>query len=367
MHEMPEVILNVNDNEAARYVTTRMLRSAGFQVVEAANGMDALRVAQENRPAVVVLDINLPDISGIEVCRRLKADARTAWSMVLQMSATNIALTDRVESLAAGADSFLIEPVEPEELAAVTRALLRLYRSEHELRLALAERDMLLREVNHRVKNSLQLVLSMLSLQGAGLRDAKARELFAKAISRVTAIASVHEQLYQGRDPLTVDMHTYLTGLCGELARAGIDEASDARLSTEVDNLHLPTEQGVSIALIVNELVMNALKHARPAQGPSRIVVRLAHHGADRARLTVRDNGAGPHAADANAERPEPGGDRASARAVAADRPAGLGSQLVRMLARQLHGELSFDHTQEGYATHVTFPLQAVPTWRPPS
>src|SRR6187402_1479313 len=127
MSEAPETILNVTDNEA-------------------------LQIVREDMPPLVIMDINLPDVSGVEVCRRLKADPVTASTMVLQMSATNIAVVDRVNSLAAGADSFLVEPVEPEELEAVSRALLRLHRSEAALRRALAERELLLKEVNHRVK-----------------------------------------------------------------------------------------------------------------------------------------------------------------------------------------------------------------------
>ena len=166
MPETPETILNVNDNEAARYATSRILHRAGFRVLEAGTGGEALQIVREDLPPLVIMDINLPDMSGVEVCRRLKTDPATASTMVLQMSATNIAVTDRVNSLAAGADSFLVEPVELEELEAVSRALLRLHRSEMALRRALAERELLLKEVNHRVKNSLQLVLSMLSLQG---------------------------------------------------------------------------------------------------------------------------------------------------------------------------------------------------------
>ncbi len=197
MSETPETILNVNDNEAARYATTRILHRAGFKVLEASTGSEALQITREDLPPLVILDINLPDLNGVEVCRRIKTDPATSSTMVLQMSATNIAVIDRVNSLAAGADSFLVEPVEPEELEAVSRALLRLHRSEAALRRSLAERELLLKEVNHRVKNSLQLVLSMLSLQGHRFKEPETRELFTKAISRVTAIAAIHERLYQ--------------------------------------------------------------------------------------------------------------------------------------------------------------------------
>jgi two-component sensor histidine kinase len=347
MHETPETILNCNDNEPGRYATTRILHRAGFKVIEVGTGTEALQIAREDLPPLVILDINLPDMSGVEVCRRLKADPATASTMVLQMSATNIAVADRVHSLAAGADSFLVEPVEPEELEAVSKALLRLHRSEAALRRALAERDLLLKEVNHRVKNSLQLVLSMLSLQGHRFKEPETRELFTKAISRVTAIAAIHERLYQDQDPLTVEMHTYLTGLCAELVRAsGMEEQAQASLQIEVEEVRLPTEHGVAVALIVNELVMNALKHAQPTSGPAVISVRLMRHGTGQVRLTVADNGNAPEQSSSEV--------------------AGLGTQLIRMLARQLNGTVTLERSVGFYAVHVTFPLQSAVSWRPP-
>lgn len=343
MQTTSEIILNVNDNEAGRYATSRILTRAGFQMLEAATGEEGLRLARSASPQLVILDINLPDINGIDVCRQLKSDPKTANIMVLQVSATDIQLSDRVRALSAGADSFLIDPVEPEELEAVARALLRLHRTESQLRRTLAERELLLREVNHRVKNSLQLVLSMLSLQGSEFREAGAKELFAKAIARVTAIASIHERLYQDNDPLTLDMQTYLTGLCAELERAGIGEERQAQLKSEVESMRLPTENGVSLALIVNELVMNSLKHGRPSHRSAIINVRLRRLDGDQARLTVADNGQGM--------------------GTTGKPPTGLGTRLISMLVRQLNGQLNIEDSADGFATHVTFPLRNAVTW----
>jgi two-component sensor histidine kinase len=337
-----ELILVVNDNEAGRYATSRILARAGFQLLEAGTGEDALRLVRSASPQLIVLDINLPDVNGIEVCRQVKTDPKTANTMVLQVSATNIQVADRVHALSAGADSFLIEPVEPEELEAVARALLRLHRTESQLRRTLGERELLLREVNHRVKNSLQLVLSMLSLQAAEFRESGAKELFAKAISRVTAIASIHERLYQDNDPLTLDMQTYLTGLCAELERAGIGDERQAQLKAEVEPLRLPTENAVSLALIVNELVMNSLKHGRPGNRAAVIDVRLRRMGADQASLTVADNGPGMGSQG---------------------KPPGLGTRLIGMLVRQLNGHLNIEDSADGFATHVSFPLRPPVTW----
>jgi two-component sensor histidine kinase/CheY-like chemotaxis protein len=326
-----ELVLVVDDNEPGRYATARILTRAGLTVLEAGTGAEALRLAREHKPPVVVLDINLPDINGVEVCRRLKAEAETASILVLQVSATNIGVADRVESLRAGADTFLVEPVEAEELEAVTRALLRLHKTESALRQSLAERELLLKEVNHRVKNSLQLVMSMLSLQSQEFSDPTARGLFAKAVSRVSAIASVHERLYQADDPLSVEMRGYLSALLGEISRAGREEF---KLTVDVEPVRLPTEHGVSLALIINELVMNAIKHGLPADETPHITVRLMRVGADEMRLTVADNGA--------------------SKLSESDEQAGFGTRLIDMLARQLRGRLEIDNTQ-GYSVHMTF------------
>jgi PAS domain S-box-containing protein len=125
-------VLNVNDDEANRYMVTRILEGAGYHVVEAADGHEALMLSRR-RPALVVLDIKLPDISGLEVCRRLKADPDTRSIPVLQTSATFISAERKVEGLDSGADAYLAQPIEPPELVATVRSLLRTQRAEQEV------------------------------------------------------------------------------------------------------------------------------------------------------------------------------------------------------------------------------------------
>lgn len=125
-----ELILNVDDNSGSLYAKTRVLRHAGFTVLEAQTGMEALTRAQAARPALVLLDVHLPDISGLEVCRRLKSAPTTARLFVLQISASFVEATDKVRGLDGGADGYLIEPVPPEELIATVRAYLRLQQAE---------------------------------------------------------------------------------------------------------------------------------------------------------------------------------------------------------------------------------------------
>jgi signal transduction histidine kinase len=123
-------ILLVEDYPPSMYATGRVLRQAGFTVLEAVNGTQALTRAGE--ADLVLLDINLPDIDGFEVCRRLKADPETAGIPVLQLSAARRGTDDRAEGLEGGADAYLTQPVAPRELVATIGALLRMRRAEQE-------------------------------------------------------------------------------------------------------------------------------------------------------------------------------------------------------------------------------------------
>src|SRR6478752_2837287 len=134
MAERRLTILNVDDYGPGRYSRTRTLRNAGFDVVEAANGRDALASLHAHKPQLVVLDVNLPDMSGIDVCRQIKADPATAHVIGLHLSATSVGVDNKVAGLASGCDGYLTEPVDAEELIAHVHALLRLKRAEEELR-----------------------------------------------------------------------------------------------------------------------------------------------------------------------------------------------------------------------------------------
>jgi len=128
------LILNVDDNDGARYAKTRILQSAGFRVLEAANGTDALAMVREEDPALVLLDVKLPDINGIEVCRRIKSDPDTNCVLVLQTSAALTGRADKIRGLEGGADNYLAAPIEADELVANVNALLRMRQTQDELR-----------------------------------------------------------------------------------------------------------------------------------------------------------------------------------------------------------------------------------------
>jgi DNA-binding response OmpR family regulator len=132
-------ILNVDDNEAGRYAVSRILKQAGFEVLEAASGEEALRLVDRN-PDLIILDVKLPDIDGFEVCRRIKSNPATSLIPILHLSATYQDSESRVKGLEGGADSYLTHPIEPLVLIASIRALLRIREGE-------AEREKLIREL----------------------------------------------------------------------------------------------------------------------------------------------------------------------------------------------------------------------------
>ena len=140
MPDRPQVtILHVDDNAANRYIVTRMLQNAGFDVQQAASGKAGLQLALESQPDLIVLDVQLPDLNGFEVCRQIKTNPATAFIPVLHLSASFVKSEDKVQGLDSGADGYLAQPVEPIELVATVNALLRTRKAEEAARLLARE------------------------------------------------------------------------------------------------------------------------------------------------------------------------------------------------------------------------------------
>ena len=195
---------------------------------------------------------------------------------------------------------------------------------------ALARKNALLHEVDHRVKNNLQLIASLILLQSRRTADEASRQALKAVLERVTAVATVHRRLFQG-DPLRFDVADFVRDLVGDLAAAAGRDDLEIRL--ELDEVALPASSAAAFALVINELLGNALKHAFPAGRAGRIAVSLANLG-PACVLTVADDGAGM------------GG-----------RPPGFGLTIVRLLCQQLHAELDIADAQPGVRATVAIPM----------
>ena len=291
-------ILNVDDREVNRYLRTEALRVAEYHIIEASRGRDALELGLSAQPDIVLLDVHLPDMSGLEVCRLLKADRRTASSMVIQISASAVHFTDAVRGLETGADDYLVEPVEPELLVAKVRSMLRLRAAEQALR----RRNEDLREFAYAASHDLQEPLRALSSY-AQLLDRRYRPQLdaaagiylthlvegAQRMSRVISDLLEYSQVSIEKDesPAAVDLNQVVAN-----ARV-LNATSIQELRAEVTSDSLPVISGSEVRLtqLFSNLIGNALKYSRRGV-PPRVHVGCDRRGPDWV-LSVNDNGVG--------------------------------------------------------------------------
>jgi two-component sensor histidine kinase len=211
-----------------------------------------------------------------------------------------------------------------------------LARTGEHLKASLQEKEVLLKEIHHRVKNNLQVISSLLSLQSAKVEDEQVLEMFAESRDRVRSMALVHEKLYQSSDLAQVDFGEYVHSLVAQLTRT-YHQTGDGAVALQVDaqDVALSIDMAVPCGLIINELVSNALKHAFPdgRNGKIRISLRAKRDGF---ALEVTDNGVGfPDDKDfLNSES--------------------LGMQLVALLVEQIQGRIELDR-RKGTTFRITF------------
>lgn len=204
------------------------------------------------------------------------------------------------------------------------------------LRTSLDEKEVLLKEVHHRVKNNLQIIASLLDLQAGTVTDAGSAEMLRESRNRVRSMALIHEHLYGTEALARIDLADYVRDLCSSLASSY--GTGQVHVTTHVDDLAFDLDTAIPCGLVINELVSNALKYAFPDDraGSLRIEVREAAEGDEGYILTVDDDGIGlPDTVDPT------------------DSPS-LGLQLVSALIRQLRGELTW-HVNEGTHMRIHF------------
>ena len=203
---------------------------------------------------------------------------------------------------------------------------------------SLREKELLLKEIHHRVKNNLQITSSLLRLQAAKIPDAAVRQVLRESQDRIRSMALVHEMLYRSQDLARVDFPQYVRALVPQLFRS-YNPGGRIRYRVEIDEIVFGVDLAVPCGLIINELVANALKHAFPGDRRGEICVRMRLEQ-DRYRLSVEDDGIGfPAGLDVS-------------------QTGTLGLQLVRTLTEQIGGRLQ-EKTGQGTAFVIDLPRES--------
>jgi len=165
--------------------------------------------------------------------------------------------------------------------------------TEEKIRSSLREKEILLKEIHHRVKNNLQVVSSLMGLQARAAPDEQTRKIFQESQNRIQSMALLHERLYQSKNLSDIDCAEYVRQLAAFLFRAYGVSSNRVRLSIDVDAIQMNMDEAVPVGLILNELLSNCLKHAFPEGREGEIVVALQEGPERKTRMLVRDNGVG--------------------------------------------------------------------------
>ena len=349
-------LLYIDDDLALARLVERGLKKHGFVFEHAADGATGIARIGQGGIDVVALDQHMPGLDGLETLERIQEISNAPPVVFVTASQdSRIAVT----ALKAGASDYLVKDTQGHFVtllhvavtSALNRSRLLLARDEAEAEISAArdrfealaaEREMLLREVNHRVGNSLQIIASLLNLQASSSQDDDVKAALINAMGRVTAVSQVHRRLYTSHNLKTVMLNQYLEALMEDLRRS-TEGNRMSQLTLKAVPVEIDPDRAVAIGMMVNELVMNAVKYAYPdGSGPINIELSACDNDVE---LSVTDNGGG-------------------FQTKADPRSTGLGQRIIGAMATKLDATLERDPAHKGTRIVIQFPLVHTPEIR---
>ncbi len=354
MNPAMPTLLYIDDDEALARLVERGLTRLGFKVVHAASGTAGLDRLEQGGIDVIALDQYMSGLDGLETLERILAVPNAPPVVFVTASQdSNIAVT----ALKAGAADYLVKDTLGDFVpllhvaldGALRQAQIRKARDDAEAEVhasrdryaaLAAEREVLLREVNHRVGNSLQIISSLLHLQANSSDQDDVKAALTNAMGRVAAVAQVHRRLYTSHDLKNVMLNQYLDALLEDLRRSAEGNRM-SRLTLKSEPIEIDPDRAVAIGIIVNELVMNAVKYAYP-DGAGPIDVELHAQGDDLV-LSIADNGVGLNG------KTDP-------------RSTGMGQRIVTAMASKLEATVERDPDHAGTRIVMRFRRVIAPT-----
>ncbi len=326
-------VLIIDDQPENIHVLDNILHEH-YDTQAATNGVTALEIASgDNPPDLILLDIIMPEMDGYEVCRRLKADERTRDIPVIFVTVKN-SVEDEEYGFNLGAVDYISKPFQPTVVHARVNSQVEQQQSKNIIRQHLQDKEILLREVHHRIKNNITFIGSLLKLQVSSTTSLEAQAVLREAISRVDSMGILYNKLLSTEVYRDIPVKNYLEDLIVSIERLFPDYGT-ITLNKAIDAFNLDTKRLFPLGLIVNELITNCIKYGFRGKASGTIDIVLAQR-AQNISLTIRDDGSGlPENFDMKTS-------------------TGFGLRLVQMLTRQLKGTftMSSDH---GAKSVVTF------------
>jgi two-component sensor histidine kinase len=347
----PISVLYIDDDAGIARLVEKYLGRHGYLVATAPDGASGLAKLSSGDFDVVALDHFMPGEDGLELLKRLNALPDPPPAIYVTASDEG---RIAVAALKQGAIDYVIKDVQGAFLDLLDRAIRQavektrtrraketaereLLESRDRLANLLEQKTALLHEASHRVSNSLQLIGSLISIQAARIADPSARDALLQARERVQAVMLVHRRLYTSDEVGSIEIDKYLIAMAEEL-QAGVLAAEQGHTIVVSAAPHrISTDKAVSVGVIVNELITNALKYAFPSGKGGTIRIRLESPQEDQVVLTIEDDGVG------YAE-------------TAAPKGTGLGTLIIGAMAKTLQGSVDRHPVPIGSRTVLSFP-----------
>jgi two-component sensor histidine kinase/CheY-like chemotaxis protein len=339
---MPKIFI-ADDNEANRYTLNRILTSHGFEVTTARDGEELLQLIEEQTPDLIITDVSMPKKDGFEAVNEIRREKSFLSIPIIFISATYQDMTSRIKGIDIGANDYISVPYDEDELISKIKSMLRtkvlyddLRYSEKQLKNALQEKEILLKEINHRVKNNFQLVSSLLNLATQQIKDDLAILVIKESADRIHTMSLIHEKLYQSESLADINIDAYIRELSNQLFNTYVIDKEKIKLSVDVKELPLTIDQAIQCGLIINELVTNSLKYGFPDNRKGQIKISFDFKE-NKYTLIVSDDGIGL-SENFNMETSN-----------------SFGLMLVSLLTKQLNGDIELQQ-QNSASFKITFP-----------
>jgi two-component sensor histidine kinase len=343
----PIRILYLDDDDGLGVLLSRSLAPHGYLVETVTTGDEALARLSSEHFHVLAMDHNLTNEVGLDVMPRVQALPGSP-PIIYVTGSEDVRIA--VAALKAGAVDYVWKDVQGHyrELlrqsvdTAIEQQRLKQAQEEHQRQIAEARdrAELLLKEVNHRVANSLAIVSSLLQMQAQGLADESAKAALKESQARIHAIAGVHKRLYTSADVRVVEVNSYLSALVEELEASLKLSEVHIRFAGTGEDLVLATDKAVSLGIIVTELLTNAAKYAYPEGVAGEIRVRTNKLADGKIEVQVADDGVGW-----KGDGPVRG--------------SGMGTRIVKAMTASLQSELRYEPVAKGTCAALAVPASS--------